>query len=160
MNVRRIGGRRAVGAGGRERRGRGADGAGPFTLLPTAPQFLHLQARRRGDQGGLVFRQRRITYGELAAAVDDLAAWLAARGIGAGQRVGVMAANQPALVAATFALWGLGVYAEDDWKVSRNLKLTLALRVEHSPVFTLVERTRVEPDLGLTFPRPHSFTES
>ena len=30
------------------------------------------------------------------------------------------------------ALWGLGVYAEDDWKVSRNLKLTLALRVEHS----------------------------
>jgi outer membrane receptor protein involved in Fe transport len=30
------------------------------------------------------------------------------------------------------ALWGLGVYAEDDWKATRNLKLTLALRVEHS----------------------------
>jgi len=29
-------------------------------------------------------------------------------------------------------LWGIGVYAEDDWKVRRNLKLTLSLRVEHS----------------------------
>lgn len=30
------------------------------------------------------------------------------------------------------ALWGIGIYAEDDWKVTRNLKLTLALRLEHS----------------------------
>ncbi len=29
-------------------------------------------------------------------------------------------------------LWGIGVYAEDDWKVAHNLKLTLALRLEHS----------------------------
>jgi outer membrane receptor protein involved in Fe transport len=29
-------------------------------------------------------------------------------------------------------LWGIGIYAEDDWKVAHNLKLTLALRVEHS----------------------------
>jgi len=28
------------------------------------------------------------------------------------------------------ALWGLGVYAQDEWRVSRNLKLTLALRAE------------------------------
>jgi acyl-CoA synthetase (AMP-forming)/AMP-acid ligase II len=76
--------------------------------LPTTPEFLHLQARRRGREGGLVFRERRTTYGELAAAVDDLAVWLAARGIGAGHRVGVMAANEPAFVAATYALWGLG----------------------------------------------------
>ena len=67
-----------------------------------------MQARRRGTQGGLVFRDRHIAYGELATAVDDLAAWLAKRGVGAGQRVGILAANEPALVAATFALWGLG----------------------------------------------------
>jgi hypothetical protein len=29
-------------------------------------------------------------------------------------------------------LWGIGVYAEDDWNVAHNLKLTLALRLEHS----------------------------
>jgi acyl-CoA synthetase (AMP-forming)/AMP-acid ligase II len=76
--------------------------------LPTTPQFLHLQARRRGNEGGVVFGERRTPYGELAAAVDDLATWLAARGIGAGHRVGVMGANEPAFVAATYALWGLG----------------------------------------------------
>ena len=28
------------------------------------------------------------------------------------------------------ALWGLGLYAQDEWRVSKNLKLTLALRAE------------------------------
>ena len=30
------------------------------------------------------------------------------------------------------AMWGLGVYAQDEWAVSHNLKLTLALRAEHN----------------------------
>ena len=30
------------------------------------------------------------------------------------------------------ALWGLGVYAQDEWKVKQNLTLTLALRVERN----------------------------
>ncbi|HUB82671.1 MAG TPA: carboxypeptidase regulatory-like domain-containing protein [Bryobacteraceae bacterium] len=30
------------------------------------------------------------------------------------------------------AMWGLGVYAEDDWSVASNVKLTLAFRVEHN----------------------------
>jgi fatty-acyl-CoA synthase len=77
-------------------------------LLPTAPEFLHLQARRRGGRGGLVFGPQRIPYGELATAVDDLATWLARRGIDRGQHVGVMAANVPAMTASTYALWGLG----------------------------------------------------
>lgn len=29
-------------------------------------------------------------------------------------------------------IWGLGVYASDDWNVTNRLKLTLALRLEHS----------------------------
>ena len=29
------------------------------------------------------------------------------------------------------AFWGLGVYAQDEWRVNRKLKLTLALRAEH-----------------------------
>ncbi len=30
------------------------------------------------------------------------------------------------------ALWGIGVYGQDEWKARRNLKLTLALRVERN----------------------------
>jgi len=30
------------------------------------------------------------------------------------------------------ALWGLGVYAQDEWAIRKNLKLTFALRAEHN----------------------------
>jgi fatty-acyl-CoA synthase len=79
-------------------------------LVPTSPEFLRLQGRRN-TTGGLVFAGRRIAYAELTDAVEDLAAWLARRGVGAGQRVGVLAANEPALVAMLYALWGLGAVA-------------------------------------------------
>lgn len=80
-------------------------------LLPSSPDFLRLQGGRRGAHSGLFFADRQITYGELAATVDDLAAWLAKRGLGAGDHVGVMAANEPALVAMMFAAWGIGAAA-------------------------------------------------
>ena len=77
-------------------------------LLPTTPAFVRLQAQRRGDAGGICFEGRRRSFDELADAIDELADWLTRRGVGAGQRVGVMAANEPAMVVMTFALWGLG----------------------------------------------------
>jgi fatty-acyl-CoA synthase len=80
---------------------------GPI-LLPTSPGILRLQAARRGADGGVVFRDRRIAYGELAEGADDLAEWLARRGVGAGDRVAVMAGNEPAMVAMCYAVWGLG----------------------------------------------------
>ena len=77
-------------------------------LLPTSPNFLLHQSQRRGDAGGLVFRDRRITFGEVHDATHSLATWLAKRGLGAGDHIGLMAANEPALVAAMFAVWGIG----------------------------------------------------
>ena len=76
--------------------------------LPTSPEFLRLQGLRRGRNGGLVFRDRRIPFGELADAVDGLARWLVRHGAGAGDAIGVMAANEPAMVAMTYAVWGIG----------------------------------------------------
>ena len=35
-------------------------------------------------------------------------------------------------LAQPVALWGIGLYAQDEWKVARNLKLTLGLRFEHN----------------------------
>jgi acyl-CoA synthetase (AMP-forming)/AMP-acid ligase II len=75
------------------------------------PAFLALQARRCRDAGGLVARDGRVPYGSIAEATSALADWLARRGIGAGDAVGVMAANQPALVALLYAVWGLGAVA-------------------------------------------------
>ena len=36
----------------------------------------------------------------------------------------------PSRATQPVALWGLGLYAQDEWRVSKNLKLTLALRAE------------------------------
>jgi acyl-CoA synthetase (AMP-forming)/AMP-acid ligase II len=77
-------------------------------LLPTSPALVAHQARRRGLHGGLIFADRHVTYGELAAAIDELGAWLAKRGLGKGDAVGVMAANEPGLVAMLYAVWGIG----------------------------------------------------
>ena len=40
--------------------------------------------------------------------------------------------NFPTRTTEPVALWGLGVYGQDEWRVNKSLKLTLALRVEHN----------------------------
>jgi fatty-acyl-CoA synthase len=75
-------------------------------LLPTSADFLRLQARRSG--GGLFYAGKQISYGELSAAVDGLAAWLAQRGLGPGDHIAIMAGNEPAFVAMMFAVWAIG----------------------------------------------------
>jgi len=77
-------------------------------LLPTTPAFVRLQAQRRGGEGGVCFAGRRITFGELSDAIDEVARWMSKRGLGRGHRVGVLAANDPAMVVASYAVWGLG----------------------------------------------------
>jgi len=76
-------------------------------LLPTSPAYLRLQAAR-GARGGVVSAGAHAGYAALADDVDRLAAWLVRHGVGAGTAVGVLAANQPALVHAFFAVWGVG----------------------------------------------------
>jgi len=77
-------------------------------LLPTCLGFLRLQAQRRRDAGGLVFRGARLSYAQVAREVEQLAAWLVKRGIGGGDHVAIMAANNPLMVVATFAVWAVG----------------------------------------------------
>jgi len=77
-------------------------------LLPTTPDFLRLQGARRGRAGGIVFGGQVRSYAELSVAVDELADFLGRRGVGAGQAVGVLAANEPAMLVVLYALWGLG----------------------------------------------------
>jgi len=39
--------------------------------------------------------------------------------------------NYPTVQSNPVALWGLGVYAQDEWRITKSLKLTFALRAEH-----------------------------
>jgi len=39
--------------------------------------------------------------------------------------------NFPSRGTNPVALWGVGIYAQDEWKITKNLKLTFALRAEH-----------------------------
>ena len=80
-------------------------------LLPTSPAFLRLQAQRCGGTGGLVFRRHAIAFGTLGDEVEALATWLAKHGVGGGDHVALVAANGPALVAALYAVWGVGAVA-------------------------------------------------
>ena len=40
--------------------------------------------------------------------------------------------NFPSRATEPVALWGLGAYAQDEWRVNKSLKITLALRIEHN----------------------------
>jgi hypothetical protein len=40
--------------------------------------------------------------------------------------------NFPTRATEPVALWGIGLYAQDEWRVNKSLKLTLALRGEHN----------------------------
>ncbi len=40
--------------------------------------------------------------------------------------------NFPSRGTEPVALWGLGAYAQDEWRVNKSLKVTLALRIEHN----------------------------
>ncbi len=80
------------------------------------PWLLDLQAERRADHPVLVWEPfegepRTWTYAELRAEVDAVAAGMAARGLGAGDRVLVHLDNCPELLIAWFACARLGAVA-------------------------------------------------
>ena len=79
----------------------------PHAISPPAtalPDNLDVNARRFPQRPALIFLGHTTTYAELAAQVDRLAAWLAQRGIKAGDRVLVGLQNCPQLVIAHYAI--------------------------------------------------------
>ncbi|MDT4940273.1 MAG: long-chain acyl-CoA synthetase, partial [Pseudonocardiales bacterium] len=63
------------------------------------------------ERAALVFEDRQISRPQLDALTDGLAATLRKRGVGAGERVAVMASNRPEFVVALQAIWRLGAAA-------------------------------------------------
>jgi fatty-acyl-CoA synthase len=74
---------------------------------PRVPDGIGDWIRRRAstapDRPAIIFRDRQISYRELADRIDRLAAALADRGFGAGDRIAFIGNNHPALVEVLFA---------------------------------------------------------
>jgi len=74
----------------------------------TLGSFLQSRVARRPEHPFIVFQGRTLGYAAFAAEVARAAAVLAARGVNAGDRVGVMMENHPVLAIAWHALARLG----------------------------------------------------
>ena len=76
--------------------------------MPSLPDTLRVTAARCPQREGLVFADRRRTYGELHAEVERTAAALAAAGVRPGDRVLLMAGNSDAFVITAYAVLRTG----------------------------------------------------
>lgn len=63
------------------------------------------------EPAALVFEDRHLRQSELDVLTDRLAATLRKRGVGAGQRVALMASNRPEFIVAIEAIWRVGAAA-------------------------------------------------
>ncbi|MDD7964785.1 acyl-CoA synthetase [Actinomycetospora lemnae] len=77
-------------------------------LVPGLGTWPARRARAAAHRPALVGPGRTLTYGELAARVDRLAADLRARGVGAGDRVAQVGVNAVSVLETFFAVWRLG----------------------------------------------------
>jgi len=77
---------------------------GPATL----PALLAALAARHASREAVVSARGRLCFGELAARVDAVAVGLAARGVGRGTHVGLLAPNWPEWLVLAFAVWQRG----------------------------------------------------
>jgi acyl-CoA synthetase (AMP-forming)/AMP-acid ligase II len=100
-------------------------------LLPTTPEFLRLQAARRGTAGGLVAGGTRVPFGGLADAARGLSTSLGRRGLGAGSPIGILAGNVPAMPVMLYGVWGIGA-----------LTVPLSVRATPAEVATLLTHAR------------------
>jgi fatty-acyl-CoA synthase len=71
-------------------------------------QLVRYWGRTRADAEAIVFDGTTQTWGELDAVTDELARGLAARGVGHGDRVGILMTNKPEVAALMLATVKLG----------------------------------------------------
>jgi long-chain acyl-CoA synthetase len=71
-------------------------------------EMLRTTALKRMDRPALLFKDRKITYGELLSQVDHCAANLESLGFGPGKSFGLVARNSPEFIIVSFALFRIG----------------------------------------------------
>lgn len=102
----------------------------PCPTAPAIPDAIRAIARRDPQRVALVHEAARLTYGELDARADRLAAMLAARGVGRGDMLPLLMPNGLELPLAMLAAMKLGapfVPMDDGWAPERVTALLEAL---------------------------------
>jgi fatty-acyl-CoA synthase len=113
-----------------------------FTPL-TPLDFLRRTADVHPGKTAVIHGERSYTYRELAQRCRRLASVLAARGVGRGDTVAVMAPNVPALLEAHYAVPGLGAVLN-----ALNFRLdagTIAFCLEHGDARVLLTDRELSP---------------
>ncbi|SMH30880.1 class I adenylate-forming enzyme family protein [Azospirillum agricola] len=111
---------------------------------------LYARAAATPDRPFLLFGERTITYGAMAALVDSAVERLAARGVAAGRTVAMLVGNRPGFLVAWFALSELGAIA-----VPLNTALVgegLRYLLEQSEATLLIVEEEFRPNLPATAP--------
>ncbi|HSI33116.1 MAG: AMP-binding protein [Phycisphaerae bacterium] len=119
-----------------------AAGAGDRPLLAvTIGQMLDHVVREHGDNEAVVstFENRRLTYRQFGAAVDDLALALMAIGVNPGDRVGIWSTNCVDWVVVQFATAKIGAILVNINPAYRVTELEFALRQSRCSVLLIGE---------------------
>jgi long-chain acyl-CoA synthetase len=82
-----------------------------YLNAPPSVRDLWLSSAQFADREYLVYRDERITYGEAHARVNAIAGWLAAQGVGRGDRVAIAMRNYPEWILIYWACVSMGVAA-------------------------------------------------
>lgn len=110
------------------------DAAPPFDVLPN---ILAEHGRRQGDKIALIHGERTLTYGELDALMDRVAAALQRDGVGPGQAAAICALSSIPYVAAFMGALRAGVAAAPLAPSSTPDQLVTMLQDCAAPVFFL-----------------------
>ncbi len=83
--------------------------------------FIQFHAERDPRRTALVYRERRLSYGDLLARIERTAGWLAAQGVGAGDVVALLMKNSTAFLELAFAVSHVGaVLLPINYRLSRE----------------------------------------
>ncbi|MEU4998632.1 AMP-binding protein [Streptomyces sp. NPDC021622] len=133
------------------RRGRQADTAEHRAGTRTVPGYVRHWAQAAPDRPALVFGDETFTYRQLDDLTGRLAGWLDARGVRAGDRVGVQLPNCPQFVIAMLAVLRAGAVHVPVNPMFRAAELSHELRdagpeivITHSSLTGLLDEVRAE----------------
>ena len=128
------------------------NGASRMPLLgDTIGQFFDAACGRWADRPALVVRHQnvRLSYGELRAAVDALAAGLLTLGLDRGDRIGIWSPNNSEWVLTQFATAKAGLILVNINPAYRAVELDYALNKVGCKALILAERFKTSDYLGM-----------
>lgn len=112
-------------------------------MVPSLNSLIARIGTQMPDKVALVCGERRMTYGQFAAAIETTAGKLMALGLQPGERVAILSENSPEYLIALFAIWRAGGIAAGMYPSFGSTELCYALQ-NAEPRFGLADDDRIE----------------